>query len=83
MEVNFAPDVQAKLEQLAIDTGRPADQLLQDAVNGLFDELAYTRELLNRRYDELASGAAPAIDGEEAYRRLMERTQAKRQRRTA
>jgi len=80
MEVILAPDVQAKLDRLATETGRPACELLEDAVNGLFDELAYTRELLDRRYDEMAGGKVQAIDGEEAYRRLLEKTQARRQR---
>src|SRR5271165_3764129 len=44
MEVRFAPDVQMKLEQLARETGRPSDELVQDAVIGYFDELAHTRE---------------------------------------
>jgi predicted transcriptional regulator len=74
MEVNFTQDVQAKLDRLATDTGRPASELLEDAVNGLFDELAFTREMLDRRYDEIASGRVQAIDGEEAYRRLMVET---------
>jgi hypothetical protein len=38
MEVNFRPDVQAKLDRLAMDTGRPADELLQDAFVVYFDE---------------------------------------------
>ena len=83
MEVHFTPDVQAKLEQMARDTGRRSDELLEDAVNGLFDELSYTRELLDRRYDDLETGRVQPIDGEEAYRRLMENTQAQRQRRRA
>jgi hypothetical protein len=36
-------------------------------VTGLFDELAYTREMLDRRYDDLESGRVQPIDGEEAY----------------
>jgi len=83
MEVNLTPDVQAKLHRLTLDTGRPAAELLEDAVNGLFDELALTREMLDRRYGEMASGQVQGIDGEEAYRRLMENTQRRRQRRTA
>lgn len=83
MEVHLTPDVQAKLEQMARDTGRRSDELLEDAVNGLFDELAFTREMLDRRYDDLDSGRVPPIDGEEAYRRLMERTEAQRRRRPA
>jgi predicted transcriptional regulator len=75
MEVHFTPDVQAKLDQMARDTGRPSDELLEDAVAGLFDELAYAREMLDRRYDDLESGRVQPIDGEEAYRRLMEKAQ--------
>ena len=41
MQVNFTPDIQAKLDQMARDSGRPADELVQDAVAGLFDELVY------------------------------------------
>ncbi len=78
MEVCFTPDVQAKLEQMARDTGRRSDELVEDAVVGLFDELTYTRETLDRRYDELESGRVQPIDGEEAYRRLMEKTAAQR-----
>ena len=81
MEVHFTPDVQAKLEQMARDTGRRSDELVEDAVNGLFDELAFTREMLDRRYDDLESGRVKPIDGEEAFRRPMEKTEARRQRR--
>ena len=81
MEVHFTPDVQAKLEQMARYTGRRSDELVEDAVIGLFDELAYTREMLVRRYDDLESGRVQPIDGEDAYRRLMEKTEAQRRHR--
>ena len=80
MEVNFKPDVQAKLDQMARESGRPSDELLEDAVTGYFDELAYTREMLDRRFDDLESGEVKPVDGEEAYRRLMEKTEVQRQR---
>ena len=83
MEVHFTPDVQAKLEQMARDAGRPPAEVVEDAVIGLIDELAYLRETLDRRYDDMESGKVQGIDGEEAYRRLMEKTQATRQRRPA
>jgi predicted transcriptional regulator len=79
MEIQFNPDVQAKLEQMARESGRPAVEVIEDAVVGLYDELSYTRETLNRRYDEIESGSVQALDGEEAYQRLMEKTQARRQ----
>jgi hypothetical protein len=83
MEVHFTPEVQAKLDQMARDAGRPPTEVIEDAVVGLYDELAYTREMLDRRYDEMESGKAQSIDGEGSYRRLMEKTQARRQRRPA
>jgi predicted transcriptional regulator len=81
MEVHFKPDVQAKLDQMARESGRPSGELVEDAVIGYFDELAHTREMLDRRFDDLESGRVKPIDGEEAYRRLMEKTDTERQRR--
>ena len=83
MEVHFKPDVQAKLDQMARESGRPSGELVEDAVIGYFDELAHTREMLDRRFDDLESGRVKPIDGDEAYRRLMEKTDAQRQRRPA
>jgi predicted transcriptional regulator len=81
MEVHFKPDVQAKLDQMARESGRPSDELVEDAVIGYFDELARAREMLDRRFEDLESGKVKPIDGEEAYRRLVEKTDAQRQRR--
>jgi len=44
MEVHFKPEVQAKLEQMARESGRLNDELLEDAVLGYFAELSRTRE---------------------------------------
>ena len=79
MEVHLTPDVQAKLEQMARESGRPSDELVEDAVVGYFDELANTRELLDRRFDDLESGRVKPLDGEESYQRLMAKTEAHRQ----
>ena len=51
---------------------------LKPDVQAKLDELAHTRELLDRRFDDLESGRVKPIDGEEAYRRLMEKTEARR-----
>jgi len=80
MEVHFRPDVQAKLDQMARESGRSSDELVEDAVVGYFDELARTREMLDGRFDDLEGGMVKPIDGEEAYRRLMEKTAAQRRR---
>jgi predicted transcriptional regulator len=81
MEVHFRPDVQAKLDQMAIESGRTSGELVEDALAGYFDELAAAREMLDRRFDDLDSEAVQPIEGEEAYRRLMEATDAHRRRR--
>ena len=83
MEVHVKPEVQAKLDQMVRESGRPSDELVEDAIIGYYDELAYTREMLDRRFDDLESGKVKPIDGEEAYRRLMENTEAQRRRRSA
>jgi predicted DNA-binding protein len=78
MEVQFNPDVQAKLDELATETGRPTDELVKDAVLGYFNELAQTREMLNSRYDDLKSGRVKPISGDEVIARLREKSAARR-----
>ena len=73
MEVHLAPDVEKKLNDLASQTGRGPDEVLQDALAGYFDELAQTREMLNTRYDDLKCGRVNPIDGEEFFENLRHR----------
>jgi hypothetical protein len=80
MEVHFAPDVEKKLNDLAAQSGRRPEQLLQDALAGYFDELVETRGMLNHRYDDLKSGGVKPIDGEDVFSRLKAKTQAQRNR---
>jgi predicted transcriptional regulator len=56
MEMHLNPDLQAKLDQLAQETGRATAELVADAMAGYFEELARVRETLNSRYDDLKSG---------------------------
>ncbi len=80
MEVQFEADVQAKLEKMALESGRSAAELVRDVVAGYVDDLAETREILNSRYDDIKSGKVKLIDGEEAFARLHERIDARRNR---
>ena len=79
MEVHLTPETEKRLKDLAAQSGRGTDDLVEDAMVGYFDELSRVREMLDRRYDEMESGKVEGVDGEEAYRRLMEKTQARRQ----
>jgi hypothetical protein len=78
MEVHLSPDAQAKLEEFTRQYGGTSDDTISNAVNAYFDRMAFAREKLERRYDDLESGAVQLIDGEDAYRRLMEKTEAGR-----
>jgi predicted transcriptional regulator len=81
MEVHFAPEVEKKLHDLAAESGRGTDELLQDALAGYLDELVRTRDILDSRYDDLQSGRVKPIDGEEAFARLKAKTDEQRHRR--
>jgi hypothetical protein len=73
MEVHFAPDLQAKIDQLVLETGRAPDKLLEDAMAGYVVELAETRDMLDNRYDDLKSGKVKPIDGEVFFESLRQR----------
>ena len=64
MEVHFEPELQATLDQLVLETGQTADTLLADAMAGYVTELAETRAMLDRRYDDIKSGRVALLDGE-------------------
>ena len=66
MEVHFTPETERKLKDLAAQNGRAtADELVQDVVEGYFDELANVRDMLNSRYDDLKGGRVNPIPGDE------------------
>jgi predicted DNA-binding protein len=66
MEVHFAPETEKKLKDLAAQSGRKtADELVQDVIEGYFDELAQARTMLNGRYDDLKDGSVKPIPGDE------------------
>ena len=70
MEVNLHPDTEARIQALASETGRRADDLVEDAIAGYLRELGDTRELLDSRYDDLKGGRVKPMDGETAFVQL-------------
>ena len=76
--MHLNPELQAKVEQLAAETGRSTDELVEEAISGYFDGLAQTRQMLDSRYDDIKSGKVQMVDGEEAFARLLQRTEAQR-----
>jgi hypothetical protein len=78
MEVHFTPEVQAQLEQMARDTGRRSDELVENVVTDFFEDFVFTRGTLDRRYDDLDSGAIRPIPGDEVFARLRAKIAARR-----
>jgi len=78
MELRLEPELAAKVQQWSAETGRPANELVEDAVKGYFSEVEQLKETLGRRFDEIVSGKVKGIDGEEAIRMIKERAAARR-----
>ncbi len=74
MEVQFAPELEKQLNDLATQSGRAAGDLVQDAVVGFVSEMGETREMLNSRYDDIKNGKVKLIPGEEVFARLREKS---------
>ena len=80
MEVHLSAETEKKLKNLAAQSGRGTDDLVEDAMAGYFDEALQVQKMLNSRYDDLKSGKVKPIDGEEAFARLKAKTEAERNR---
>jgi predicted transcriptional regulator len=78
MEVNFRPEVESRLQELAQQTGRAPDDLIEDAMAGYLKELGEAREMLDSRYDDLKSGRVAAVDGDSAFAALRRRSEQRR-----
>lgn len=81
MELNLRQETQSRIQALAAETGRPADDLVEDAIAGYLRELAQTRELLDSRFDDLQTGRVQPIDGDEAFSSLRRKSVDRRSRR--
>jgi predicted DNA-binding protein len=80
MEVHLTAETEKKLKDLAAQSGRGTDDLVEDAMAGYFEEVLQIRETLDSRYDDLKSGSVKPIDGEEAFASLKAKTEAERNR---
>jgi hypothetical protein len=73
MEVHFKPETESRLQELASKSGRPTDDLIEDAMAGYLAEVAEVRSMLDSRYDEVKSGRVKPIDGEAFFDSLRQR----------
>ena len=80
MEVNFRPETESRLQELAQQTGRAPNDLIEDAMAGYLKELGEVRQMLDGRYDDLKSGRVKAVEGETAFAELRRKSQERRSR---
>jgi predicted DNA-binding protein len=73
MEVRLKPETQSRLNELVSRSGRPADELVEDAMAGYLTEVAEARNILDSRYDEIKSGRVKPLDGESFFEGLRQR----------
>ena len=78
MELQLRPETESRLHELVKKTGRPADDLVEDAMAGYLEELAEVRVMLDSRYDDIKSRRVQPIDGEEAFARLRRKSEERR-----
>jgi len=63
MEVHLRPETESRLQELAEQTGRAPNDLVEDSMAGYLHELGDVRGMLDGRYDDLKSGRVRAVDG--------------------
>jgi predicted transcriptional regulator len=78
MEVHLTPDTAKKLKILATSSGRALEDIIEDALAGYLEEVDSVRKTLDSRSDDLQSGRVKPINGEEAFRKLREKSEHRR-----
>jgi len=73
MEVRFKPETEVRLHELASQSGRPTDDLVEAAMASYLAEVAEVRNMLDSRYDDFKSGRVKPIDGEAFFESLRQR----------
>lgn len=73
MDIRLKPETESLLMELAARSGRAADELIEDAMAAYLSEVASARSTLDRRYEEIKSGAVKPVDGEEFFENLRRR----------
>jgi len=71
--VHLKPETASRLAELASKTGRPTDELFEDAMAGYLQEIVQVRERIDARYDDIKNGRVTPVDGETFFRDLRQR----------
>lgn len=73
MEVHFAPELQAKLDRVAAENRRDADEYVQQLVESYLDHDAWFRQKVSASLDKLEAGEV--ISHEDVGARLQKKSQ--------
>lgn len=73
MEVRLKPETESRLNELASQSGRPTDELVEDGMAAYLAEVSDLRKNLDSRYDEIRNGRVKPIDGEAFFEDLRQR----------
>jgi len=82
MEVHLTPKTESLLQELASQSDRPMDDLVEDALVSYLADVAELRRTLDTRYDEIKNGLVKPIDGVEAFEQLRRKSYERRARRS-
>jgi predicted DNA-binding protein len=82
MEIRLKPETQSRLSELASKSGRPADELVEDAMAAYLTEVTEVRNMLDGRYDDIKGGSVKPVDGEAFFEDLHRRERELLKRRT-
>jgi hypothetical protein len=80
MKLHLKPKTWSRLQELAAQTGRSPDELVEDAMAGYLQEIAAVRETLDSRFDEVENGKVQVVDGEAFFEELRRRVELKKRR---
>jgi len=78
MSIQLTPEHEARIRELARQTGRDNTEVLGEVIDSYFEELARINRTLDRRYDEIKSGQVEPINGDEVFERLRRKSEERR-----
>jgi len=78
MSIQLTPEHEARIKELARQTGRDNTEVLGEVIDSYFEELGRINSTLDRRYDEITSGEVKPIRGDEVFERLRRKSEERR-----
>ena len=78
MSMQLTPEHEARINDLARQTGRDNADVLSEVIDSYFEELARIHATMDRRYDEIKSAYVKPVSGDEVFERLRRKSEERR-----